>query len=57
MRAKGTEVATETLALIKTCYLAILQKNPIAADEYRRIIQAAMIDPKSPVFNIEDGRL
>ena len=53
VRAKGPNVATETLALIKTIYMAILQKNPVAADEYRRIIQAAMVDPKSPVFNIE----
>lgn len=50
--AKGelTYIATETIGLIATIYESLKERNPEAADEYKRVIQASVIDPKSPLF-------
>ena len=43
-------ILTETLGIIATIYDSMKEKNPEAADEFKRTLQASMIDPKSPVF-------
>lgn len=43
-------IVTESIGLIATIHEGIKEKNPEAADEYKRLIQAAVIDPQSPLF-------
>ena len=56
VQAKGTQgsVRTETLVIIKEIHKAIHAQNPQAADEYKRTIIGALIDPKSPVWKIDE---
>lgn len=46
-------IITETLGIISTIYSELKNQNPELADEYKRILQASMIDPQSPVFTEE----
>ena len=46
-------ILTETLGIISTVYCELKKQNPEFAEEYKRTLQAAMIDPKSPVFTKE----
>lgn len=46
-------ILTETLGIVSTIYNGLKKKNPELADEYKRILQASMIDPQSPVFTEE----
>ena len=43
-------IVTETIGLIAVIYEELKKSNPEAADEYKRLIQALVIDPKSPLF-------
>ena len=52
LKAKGTpdELAKDAVALIMVSYNNLKNQNPKAANEYKRLIQAAVIDPQSPTF-------
>lgn len=52
IKAQGTpgELAKDTMVLIMLNYEQLKIKNPEAADEYKKLLQAAIIDPKSPLF-------
>ena len=56
VKSKGTArgLAVETQVLINTIFRELHNRNPEVADSFRRIIIAGMIDPKSPVFRIEE---
>ena len=43
-------IMTETLGLIATIYEGLKEETPEAADTFKRTIQAAIIDPASPLF-------
>lgn len=45
-----SHITTETIGLIATIYEGLNEKNPDAADTFKRTIQASVIDPKSPLF-------
>lgn len=47
-------VSVETLALIKTIYEGIHENSPEAAKEYKLTIIGALIDPKSPVWEVDE---
>lgn len=52
VKCNGTpsELATETMAIVSAVFAGLDNQSPEAAEDYKRIIQAFMIDPKSPVF-------
>lgn len=52
IEVKGTapDIATELLFLIQTIHGNIKKDNEKIADEFRRNLIAAMIDPNSPIF-------
>ena len=55
VKAGGTLSAlmNETMTLIKIIYENMKKQNPEVADEYKRTLQAAIIDPNSPLFKSE----
>lgn len=57
VKCKGTpsELAAEALAMVSAIYLGLAEKSDAAADDFKRIVQADMIDPKSPVWKRMEG--
>ena len=53
-KTDARNVSVETLALIKTIYEGIKEKNPEAAKEYKLTIIGSIIDPKSPVWKVDE---
>ena len=55
VRVKGnpTQIATEIMAGVKVVHQNLAKQNEAAADEFRRLMIAGMIDPKSPVWQKE----
>jgi hypothetical protein len=51
---KFSDILAETLGIIKLVYEGIRENNLEAADEFKRQVQASMLDPKSPIFQIEE---
>ena len=56
VKAKGKlqEITTETQMAVKMVFLSLHEQNPAIADEFRRNMIAAMIDPNSPIFKIPE---
>ena len=52
IKANGTpaEIASEALFIIHSLYDGLRNENVNAADEFRRTLIAAMIDPNGPIF-------
>ena len=44
------DILNEVAAIVKVVYLETKKQNEEAADKFKRTLQAAMIDPKSPIF-------
>ena len=53
-KTNARNVSVETLALIHSIYKAIQEKNPKAAIEYKLTIIGAILDPESPVWEVDD---
>lgn len=53
-KATVHETAVETLALVQTIFREIYKQNPRAAELYRSKITRAIIDPESPVWEVDD---
>lgn len=54
VKVSGTahDVSVEILAVIKTAYMEMYNKNPKAATTFKRTLFAGMVDPESPVFKM-----
>lgn len=57
VRAKGNAetVAKEIMAGLKVIYQNLTEQNAAAADEFRRLMIAGVLDPKSPVWQKEEA--
>ena len=57
VRARGNAetVAKEIMAGTKVIYQNLNKQNAAAADEFKRLMIAGMIDPKSPVWEEDHG--
>ena len=56
VRATGSlaDIEAESIAFIKTLYTELKNRNGEAADDFRRTMAAAILDPNSPVFKREE---
>ena len=43
-------IGTELMAIMHECYIGIKENSPESADEFKRVIIAATIDPASPIW-------
>ena len=53
---KLNDLIAEAMAIIEIVYEGLYEKSPQAADEFKRLMQAGMLDPRSPVFKKRYGR-
>ena len=56
LEANGTleDILADTCRMINAVYMSLLRGNPVGAEVYKSVLQGAVSDPESPIWQVNE---